>query len=135
VEWVQLAYDWGQIVDFYEHIYELKVSIKVVNFLSRRETIIFHETSLILEFVTYGLIFIRRIGRPQEKCGSDDQQSNQEKCSGDAPGCKNEDMRPRRTSTSGSWSGLRIKINTFPEHIPPTPADDQSAGVLVSTAA
>ncbi|GFG37849.1 hypothetical protein Cfor_04939 [Coptotermes formosanus] len=69
--------------------------------------------------------------KSQKTCRDDDQHCKQSKCSEGDPQCNKEDMRPRRTSTSGMWSGLRIQINTFPEHVPPRHESDKSAGVLV----
>jgi hypothetical protein len=84
-------------------------------------------------FVARGLFVVRRTSRPREKC-PDDQHCKGDSCSAGDPGCTNGDMRPRRTSASGAWSGLRIKVNTFAEHIPPISADEYSPGVIVSTA-
>ncbi|XP_023701694.1 pickpocket protein 19 [Cryptotermes secundus] len=72
-----------------------------------------------------------RRGVPQEKCREGDQHCNQNKCSDDDPGCKKADIRPRRTSTAGMWSGLRTKVQTFPQHTPPLSAGENAAGILV----
>jgi hypothetical protein len=80
---------------------------------------------------SYNLIFLRKSKTPLKTCRCDGQ-SCKEMCSEDNPKCNKGDLRPRRTSTSGMWSGLRMTINTFPGHIPPRHEPDQSAGVLVS---
>jgi len=77
------------------------------------------------------VVFLRKSETPLKTCRGDGQSCTQ-KCSEDEPKFNKDDLRPRRTSTSGMWSGLRMKINTFPEHIPPRHEPDQSAGVLVS---
>jgi hypothetical protein len=79
----------------------------------------------------YDLVFLRKTETPLKTC-RDDGNCCKQKCSEDDPKCNKDDLRPRRTSTSGMWSGLRMKINTFPELIPPCHEPDQSAGVLVS---
>lgn len=85
--------------------------------------------------ISYGctMVFLRQSETLQEICGGDYEHCKQNKCSEGDSECHKEDMRPRRTSTTGTWSGLRIRINTFPEHIPPHHESDKTAGVLVSS--
>jgi hypothetical protein len=66
-----------------------------------------------LFILRYDLVFFRK-NETNLNTFRGDGQSCKKKCSVDDPKCNKGDLRPRRTSTSGMWSGLRMNINTFP---------------------